>query len=177
MDELTEFLNWILLKARLHENAAMPSVREGEIWWAAIGKNVGVEINGKNEKFSRPVLVFKKFGRQSIFALPLTSKPHDGNWYIPIKFRQKDSWVILVQARIISVNRLYSRMGMLSDYEFKKVQRGFNNIYCKKKFDPHRKMRGVAGNPDTKLILARIKDNVKNFLIRNVARKDAKIIK
>ena len=38
---------------------------EREIWWCSVGINVGVEVNGKNSKFERPVLVLKKFNGQN----------------------------------------------------------------------------------------------------------------
>ncbi len=34
---------------------------EREVWWCGIGINIGVEIDGKNSDFERPVLVVKKF--------------------------------------------------------------------------------------------------------------------
>ena len=33
--------------------------KEREIWWIAVGRNVGEESNGKGNRFSRPVIVFK----------------------------------------------------------------------------------------------------------------------
>ncbi len=55
------FQEWIILKERLELRIdAAPFVNEGEIWWASIGENVGFEISGKSERFSRPVLIFRK---------------------------------------------------------------------------------------------------------------------
>ena len=41
------FPEWILLKEKLRSVNRVLVIREGEIWWVAIGENVGVEINGK----------------------------------------------------------------------------------------------------------------------------------
>lgn len=54
------FSEWIGLKEKLHKAGKLPKIKEGDIWWCSIGENVGVEINGKSEFFSRPVLVLKK---------------------------------------------------------------------------------------------------------------------
>ena len=31
--------------------------RDGEIWWARLGVNIGYEMDGKNSNFARPVTV------------------------------------------------------------------------------------------------------------------------
>lgn len=59
MDETKHFEAWINLKAKLHDMNRLRAVHEGDVWWCAMGENIGVEINGKHEVFSRPVLVFK----------------------------------------------------------------------------------------------------------------------
>lgn len=33
--------------------------KERQIWWASIGQNIGVEANGKNKKYERPVIILK----------------------------------------------------------------------------------------------------------------------
>ena len=43
----------------------LPKIRE--VWWLSIGLNVGVEEDGKNNNFKRPVLVIKVFNRQCFF--------------------------------------------------------------------------------------------------------------
>lgn len=62
MDE-KRFDEWIEVKKSRHDSARLPVIKDGEIWWCAMGENIGVEINGKNESFARPVLVFKKLSR------------------------------------------------------------------------------------------------------------------
>jgi len=48
------FVSWTKLKVRIHlsERVVYPKVRG--IWWASLGQNIGVETNGKNNKFERP---------------------------------------------------------------------------------------------------------------------------
>ena len=50
---------WFPVKESKHniETVKIPRITDGEVWWVAVGENVGVEINGKSEYFSRPVLV------------------------------------------------------------------------------------------------------------------------
>ncbi len=123
------FDEWNELKKRTNRSGRIPTIKEGEIWWCAVGKNVGVEINGKNEAFSRPVLVFKKLSRFGFMGIPLTSQSHEGDWYVPFIFQGKISTAVLAQARTCSVLRLYCRMGTLSESDFGLVVDGFNKLY------------------------------------------------
>lgn len=84
----------MVAKDRINRGGATTKFSEGQIWWAALGKNVGVEINGKNKDFSRPVV----------------------------------EYAVLFQIRMMSVARLYNRMGKLSTGDFKKIQAGFKKL-------------------------------------------------
>ncbi len=68
MAETKHFDEWNEVKKNMHSAAYLPRVSEGDVYWCGFGENVGVEINGKNELFSRPVLVFKKLSRFGFFG-------------------------------------------------------------------------------------------------------------
>jgi hypothetical protein len=57
-------------------------------WSPSIGENVGSEINGKSQLFSRPVIIVKKLAHGFYFVIPTTTKSKVGSWFIP--FRQAD---------------------------------------------------------------------------------------
>ena len=58
---MKKFLEWIGLKERLHSTDHKPPfVSERDMWWISFGENVGSEMNGKSERFSRPALILKK---------------------------------------------------------------------------------------------------------------------
>lgn len=128
-EEIVLFQQWIRVKMRQHIQRVTPLINEGEIWWAAVGKNVGIEINGKSENFSRPVIIYKKFSRLGFLAIPLTSRPHNSNWYVPFIFQNMESYAALAQIRIMSVHRLYGRMGKMTASDFKSVKEGFKKLY------------------------------------------------
>ena len=50
--EEKRFEEWFELKES-HTTGRVPDTREGEVWWCAVGENVGVEINGKSKTFAR----------------------------------------------------------------------------------------------------------------------------
>lgn len=123
-----EFLEWMTTKDRIHKTKAVTRFSEGQIWWAALGKNVGVEINGKHKDYSRPVVIFKKLSQLCFLAIPLTSQPHSGTWYVEFNFGGKQEYAVLSQIRMMSVFRLYNRMGKLSTGDFKKIKAGFRKL-------------------------------------------------
>jgi len=58
---LKRFLEWIGLKKKLDDiTSEPPLVTERDLWWVSFGENVGSEINGKSNLFSRPGLIYKK---------------------------------------------------------------------------------------------------------------------
>lgn len=94
---------------------------EREVWWCSIGINVGVESNGKNEKFERPILIIKKFNSDMIWAIPLTSREHKGSHFQKIIHDSGVSWACLSQIKTISTKRLLRKIGMISDSDFLQV--------------------------------------------------------
>ena len=123
------FDEWMELKEELHFNAKMPIVSEREIWWCSFGENVGVEINGKSNTFSRPVIILRKLNKYSFLGVPLSTKEHVGSWYIPFVFHNKKETATLAQVRVLSVSRLHNKVGMMSDLDFEKVKSGFRKLY------------------------------------------------
>lgn len=122
------FKAWIKIKRDIHYSARMRSIKEGEIWWSSIGENVGVEICGKGKTFTRPVIIFKKMGNKSFWAIPLTSQPHEGSWYVPFDFNERKEVAVLAQIQCMSVSRLRRKMGQMSKGDFEKVRVGFARL-------------------------------------------------
>jgi mRNA interferase MazF len=92
-----------------------------EVWWCTLGVNVGIESDGKNENFERPVLIIKKFNGQMCWAVPLTSKEKYGEHYLKVNHENGVSWVCLSQVRVVSTKRLLRKIGMISETEFDEV--------------------------------------------------------
>jgi mRNA interferase MazF len=85
-----KFLEWIGLKEKIHNKKSVPLYfNEGEIWWCAVGENIGIEINGKGKLFSRPVFVYKKLSKDGFLGIPLTTQEKKGSWFIEIDFKDK----------------------------------------------------------------------------------------
>lgn len=90
----------------------------GEIWWCSVGLNVGVEADGKNENFERPMLVVKKFNADMIWVLPLTKNGKENKYYYKLDLVTTESWVLLSQIKTFSTKRLLRRMDSVSEADF-----------------------------------------------------------
>jgi mRNA interferase MazF len=127
---IKKFLEWIRLKQKIHNESSGPLYyNEGEIWWCAIGENVGIEINGKGRLFSRPVFVYKKLSREGFLGIPFSTQEKKGTWYIEVFFKGEKNIANLSQVRIISSCRMYEKMGTLDKNDIKKIKNGFLRLY------------------------------------------------
>ena len=103
--------------------------KEGGIYWACIGENVGDEMYGKSDYFTRPVLVYKKLSRYRFMGIPLTSKPHEGSWYVPFVHNGKKQVAVIGQARVMNIKRLLQKIGEADDADMRKIRRAFIDLY------------------------------------------------
>ena len=92
-----------------------------EIWWCSAGLNIGVEADGKNENFERPILIIKKFNADMIWVLPLTTKEKQNKYHYKLNHEAIKSWVILSQIKAISTKRLLRKVGTISEIDFEEV--------------------------------------------------------
>ncbi len=124
-----ELQNWFLVKCQLTRRPIkIIFFKQRDIWWCSVGKNIGVESDGKNNKFTRPVLVLKKLNSTSFIGLPLTTKVKNGTWFQQITLRGKVVTVTLNQIRIFSTNRLHSRLARLDNFDFIKTKRALKQL-------------------------------------------------
>lgn len=127
---MKNFLKWIGVKQKIHQTGSRPTFfKEGDIWWCAVGENVGVEINGKGETFSRPVFVYKKLSREGFVGIPLSTKNKEGSWYIQFTFREKVVCANLAQVKVFSASRMLDKMGALDEGDIEKIKSGFLRLY------------------------------------------------
>jgi mRNA interferase MazF len=127
---LKRFLEWIKLKEKLHNiGSEPPLVKERELWWVSIGENVGSEMNGKSQHFSRPAIILKKLSRGFFLVAPTTSVRHEGTWYVEIEHAARNTVVCLHQVRVIDHRRLSTRMGQIDSNDFDKIKVAFWHLY------------------------------------------------
>ncbi len=115
------FLEWIHDKISIDKKDRCLQIKQSEVYWCALGENVGDEENGKGGKFRRPVLIFKKFNNNIFWGIPMTTKNKDNKYYIKILLRDVEQSVIISQLRVLDTKRLDSKIGYISKLDFIKV--------------------------------------------------------
>jgi mRNA interferase MazF len=119
--------DWHRTKVKLNKRKR-PDLKEGEVWWCALGLNIGTEQDGDVVNFQRPVIILKKFSGKLALIAPLTNKKHIGSWYIGLKMFNKQRWVICNQIRPIDTRRLLEKMGQLPDKSLIVIKNNYFNI-------------------------------------------------
>src|SRR3989338_1269123 len=113
------FDKWNKSKKGLENVPITKYVHPKEVWWCALGLNLGAEIDGKNENFERPVIVMKVYNKETMVILPITTKQKDDEFHHKIQTIEKTVWIKLTQMRVISNKRLLRRVDLLDEASFK----------------------------------------------------------
>ena len=115
------FDEWGVYRKSLDSKEFKGFFHEREIWWCALGVNIGSEQDGKNENFERPALVFRKIKHDLLVIVPFTSKISDDEHRIRTMIAGRPSQLLLSQIRTVSSKRLLRKMGRLRVPVFQKA--------------------------------------------------------
>ena len=120
MNYFKDFDNWNNLKKDIDQKVVDKSVffNERDVWWCTLGVNIGIESDGKNDVFERPVLILKVFNKDMIWCLPVTSTLKLSPFYHQINFNTGLRSVMITQIRTISSKRLQRRVDIVTDEDF-----------------------------------------------------------
>ena len=134
---IKNFDEWNIQRKMVQKNSVVESYdfffHEKEVWWSALGVNIGVEMDGKNENFERPVLVLRKINDQQFYGIPVTSKDKKGEFYIKFIFgnnkNKNQGKVCLSQVRVFSTKRLLRKIGKSNSDDFKNIKKVFVDFF------------------------------------------------
>lgn len=109
----------------------MAKILRGDIIWADLDPTQGNEQAGR-----RPVLIVSHdiFNERSgtVIAMALTSQIQKAGFPLTLELSAKKglkkSWVKMSQIRVLSITRLASKIGRVTDEELQQVIKGFNEI-------------------------------------------------
>ena len=96
---------------------------EREVWWCALGINIGSEEDGKGLSYLRPVLVVRKFNKDIFYGLPITSNKKDNKFHLIINSGDIQGSIILSQMRLIDAKRLSHLFGKITGKELSEVKK------------------------------------------------------
>lgn len=117
---IKDFWSWHTKKSEIHNDSERRVYfNEREIWWCSLGLNVGYEQDGKDEEFTRPVIILKQFNKEVFWALPLTTQPKVGKYYFPVDLADgRERRITLSQLRLIDAKRLKKKFAVLPENQF-----------------------------------------------------------
>jgi len=102
-----DFDKWNIKKKNLHDQQTKIFYHEREIWWCALGVNIGFEQDGSGEEYRRPILILKGFSAQTCLVVPLTTSPQKHKFRPSIGIVDGEEAKALVsQIRVIDTKRL-----------------------------------------------------------------------
>jgi len=97
---------------------------EREVWWCALGANIGYEQDGSSELFTRPVVVLSKFNLDACLIVPLTAKPKKGKYYFSVgDVSGRDAVAVLSQIRFVDRKRLAMKIATMDQGTFDALTR------------------------------------------------------
>jgi mRNA interferase MazF len=123
--------NWNDFKKILEDIDIFIPFKEREIWWAALGVNIGTEIDGKGENFERPIIIIKKFNKEQMLAVPLSRvKIPKTGIHVPLYHWALDaqSTGIITQLQTVNNRRLLRFIGILPRDQFSILVKAVDNI-------------------------------------------------
>lgn len=124
-----DFWAWDAKKEQLDAENGVALFHEREIWWCALGTNIGFEQDGDKEHFERPVVIIKKFNLDACLIVPLTSRPKKGRYYFCIgKIEGREAVAVLSQVRFVDRKRLANKICTLDERIFRSLARAVVSV-------------------------------------------------
>ncbi len=113
-----DYWGWTARKITLNDGRARPYFHERQVWWTAIGHNIGDEEDGKGNNFTRPVLIIKKFNRSLFYGIPLSTNLKTGKYYHTLTIRGKKRVALLSHMRDYDAKRLLNVLEVITEVEY-----------------------------------------------------------
>lgn len=120
--DMKDFDGWNERKKAISASTFDDYVHAREVWWCAIGVNIGVEADGKHDHFERPVLILRKFSKDAVLVVCLTSsaKP-DNPYHVVYSHDGREFAAIISQVRLVSTKRLIRKLFSMSEDNFMRI--------------------------------------------------------
>lgn len=161
------------IELRRYESEEIENIFEGDIFWAYLGLNIGKEIDGKSDYFSRPVYIYKKIDKITFLVIPLTtSEYYKDDWHLEIDLgKVKKSSLCFNQIKVLDFKRIKSLIFSVDDTIAEQIKLKMNDLYISKlphtRWGSSRDSRSVEGAGALDNIIANQDDLSSNKLLRN----------
>jgi mRNA interferase MazF len=126
---IKNFDAWNENKKEIHITDANKNYHRRDVWWCALGVNIGFEEDGKGKKSERPVLVIHGFNRQLCWVVPLSRSEKKNRYYIPVGIVDgKKAFAIISQMRPIDTKRLTNKICFMDEKYFEATKQAIKDI-------------------------------------------------
>lgn len=123
MSKQSKYQSWFPQKMQLDRRTGVASYGQREVWWCQLGVNIGYEIYGHGQAFTRPVLVLQKYSRFTFLAAPLSTAAPKTQLHVPVTIAGRQGIVRLDQLRTLDARRLVGkRLAKMSPLAFANIQ-------------------------------------------------------
>ncbi|WP_321779333.1 type II toxin-antitoxin system PemK/MazF family toxin [Sulfurimonas sp.] len=118
------FDEWNKIKKELITKDKNLVFKTREIFWVKVGQNVGYETDGKGIEFLRPVLILRKFSKDSFLGIPLTTSHKEDMFHYKfmLNTNSKINYAVLSQVKLFDARRIYVKLGKISVDDFEKLK-------------------------------------------------------
>jgi mRNA interferase MazF len=118
-----DFEKWSSEKEHIHVHGQAPFYHEREVWWCALGTNIGFEQDGTGKNYDRPVVILRGFNKNVFFGVALTGRKREGSFYLHLgEIQDRDASAVLSQVRLCDSRRLVRKIATLDEITFRKLQ-------------------------------------------------------
>ncbi len=124
-----DFDRWNEKKKGLHDRDRAPFYHEREIWWCALGVNIGSEQDGSGEESRRPALILKGLSAKTCLVVPLTTSPRKHPLRPSVGIvGGKEAYALLSQLRVVDTKQLNSKIGYLEKGKFEIIRKAVKTM-------------------------------------------------
>lgn len=128
-----DFDAWNMYKKRLDSRTRRIFYYEREVWWCAIGLNIGSEQNGKGNLFQRPVVIIRVLNKNLFLAIPLTTQFKQSKFCMPIGVvNGKEAFALLSQVRVFDTKRLLRKIGTVNQRVLESLRDSVSDVVHKR---------------------------------------------
>ena len=120
---MIEYDKWNEVKKQLAIKEKNLAFKNREVFWMKVGHNVGFETDGKGDEFLRPVLILRKFSKDSFLGIPLTTSNKDDAFHyrFVLNSNNKINYATLSQVKLFDAKRIHTKLGKISVDDFEKL--------------------------------------------------------
>jgi mRNA-degrading endonuclease toxin of MazEF toxin-antitoxin module len=144
MAYIKDFDTWTQKKKK-HNADKVRFASPGEIWWCALGVNVGSEVDGKNDLFERPVIALQVYNKDTLFVVPTGTTERSDFEVVPVVFKNQNTFALIRQGRVISSKRLLRKIDILDPELFTRVRKAFLESFRLTKRNPAQSAGNLGG--------------------------------